>query len=148
MEVEVWKDVVGFEAHYEVSNLGQVKRKKGLTHYIDGRIARFSETILKPTIDKKGYEKVYLSVGSKKHSKRVHRIVAIAFIPNSENKAHVNHIDCDKRNNSVQNLEWMTNTENMRHAFRSGIYKERDKTTIYNIKHMHDKLCLRSGTTK
>lgn len=146
--MEVWKDVVGFENHYEVSNIGRVKRKAGLTYYKDGRIARFSETILKPSFNRKGYERVYLSVGSKKHTVSVHRLVAKAFIPNPENKATINHIDCNKLNNNVENLEWMTNTENMRHAFNQGIYRERDKTTILNIKHMRDKLCLRLDHTK
>ena len=140
--MEEWKAVVGFEGYYEVSNIGRVRRKAGFTYYKDGRIAQFSQTILKPAIDKKGYEKVYLSVGSKKHTVRVHRLVAKAFIDNPDNKETVNHIDCNKRNNCVANLEWASNTENMRHAFSKGIYKERDKTTIRNIKHMRDKLCL------
>ena len=140
--MEIWKDVIGFESHYEVSDYGRVKRKKGLTYYKDGRVAQFSETILKPTINHKGYERVYLSIGSKKYSKYVHREVAKAFIENPKGKLTVNHIDCDKRNNRASNLEWMTNQENIRHAFENGIYKERDKTTIFNIKHMRDKLCL------
>ena len=80
-------------------------------------------------------------IKSKKYSKLVHRLVAQSFIENKENKATVNHIDLNKRNNNVENLEWMTNKENMRHAFSNGVFKERDKTTIFNIKHMKDKLC-------
>lgn len=139
--MEKWVDLKGFEQHYEVSSKGRVKRKKGETIYKDGRTAHFSETILKPSLNHKGYEKVYLSIKSKKYSKYVHRLVAQSFIENKENKSTVNHIDCNKRNNSVENLEWMTNKENMRHAFSNGIFKERDKTTIFNIKHMKDKLC-------
>lgn len=139
--METWKPVKGFEKYYEASNTGKIKRKAGLTYYKDGRVARFSETILRPSINHKGYEKVYLSVESKKYSKYVHRLVAQTYIPNPDNKITVNHKDCNKRNNAVENLEWLTNTENMRHAFDNGIYKERDKTTILNIKHMKDKLC-------
>lgn len=147
MDCEIWKDVVGFEDHYEVSNLGRVRRKKGFTYYRDGRIAQFSQTILKSALNRKGYERVYLSKGSKKTTITVHRLVAEAFIPNPENKKTVNHIDCNKLNNKAENLEWQTNTENMRHAFANGVFNERDKTTILNIKHMRDKLCLYSETT-
>ena len=138
--MEIWKEAKGFENHYEVSNFGRVRRKKCATHYKDGRIAFFSETILKPSINKKGYLRVYLSVNSKKITKSIHRIVAETFIENPENKKTVNHIDCNKENNHVDNLEWATNTENMRHAFENGVFKERDKTSIHNIKHMRNKL--------
>ena len=124
---EIYKDLVGFEGYYEVSNLGNVKRKKNKTIYKDGRIAYFSETVLKKATTKKGYEMVYLSVKSKKHSKLVHRLKANTFIPNPLNKKTVNHIDCDKKNNRVDNLEWLTNKENMKHAFDNGLFKERDK---------------------
>jgi 16S rRNA A1518/A1519 N6-dimethyltransferase RsmA/KsgA/DIM1 with predicted DNA glycosylase/AP lyase activity len=130
---EYWIDAKGFEGYYEVSNIGRVRRKKTKTIYKDGRIAFFSETILKQSPNKKGYLRVYLSVKSKKHTKTVHRIVAESFIPNPENKKTVNHINSKKEDNSVSNLEWMTNLENMNHAFESGAFKERDKTTIKNL---------------
>jgi type IV secretory pathway VirB9-like protein len=76
---------------------------------------------------KKGYLRVYLSIGSKKHTKRIHRLIALTFVENPDKKETVNHIDCNKLNNHVSNLEWMTNQENMRHAFDNGIYKDRDK---------------------
>jgi hypothetical protein len=104
-----------------------IKRKFGQTIYKDGRVAYFSETILKPSLCKKGYLRVYLSIGSKKHTKKVHRLIALTFIDNPDKKETVNHIDCNKLNNHVSNLEWMTNQENMRHAFDNGIYKDRDK---------------------
>lgn len=131
---EIWKDAKGFENYYEVSNLGRVRRKKGETIYKDGRVANFSETILKQTPNKKGYLRVYLSVKSKKYTKTVHRIVAETFIENPNNKETVNHKDCDKTNNTIENLEWMTNKENMQHAFKNGMFKERDKYTIKNLR--------------
>ena len=134
--MENYIDLVGFEGYYEVSDFGNIRRKKGQTIYKDGRIANFSETVLKKAYNKKGYEVVYLSVGSVKHTKLVHRLVALSFIPNTENKATVNHKDLNKLNNTPDNLEWMTNKENMQHAFANGVYKERDKTTIFNIKKM------------
>ena len=122
-ENEIWKDVKGYECYYEVSNLGRVKRKKGETIYKDGRIAHFSETVLKPTIFKKGYLMVYLSKNANKRTIQVHRIVADAFIANPENKETINHIDCNKLNNNVSNLEWMTNLENIQHSIENGRYK-------------------------
>jgi hypothetical protein len=126
-ENEVWKDVVGFEDYYEVSNTGKVRRKDHITVYKNGARARFSQTILKPSVFKKGYLMVFLSVKSKKKAKSVHRIVAEAFIPNPENKETVNHIDCDKTNNHVSNLEWLSNEENIQHSVENGRYEYRDE---------------------
>lgn len=139
--MEIWKDAKNYEGYYEVSNLGRVRRKLGETIYKDGRVAKFSETILKQGFNKKGYLRVYLSVKSKKITRSVHRLVAETFIENPENKETVNHIDCNKENNTIENLEWLTNKENMQHAFKNGLFKNRDKNTILNIKHMRDKLC-------
>ena len=130
---EIWKDLVDFESYYEVSNTGLVRRKLAPTFYKDGRIAYFSQTILKPGKDRKGYLRVFLSVKSKQYSRRVHRLIAKTFIPNPLNLPQVNHKDCDKENNNDWNLEWSTNLDNMRHAFAKGVFKERDKTTIKNL---------------
>ena len=139
--MDEFKDVKGFENYYEVNSLGVIKRKKGETLYKDGRIAFFSETILKPSLNKKGYLRVYLSVNSKKYTKSVHRIVAETFIDNPLNKNTVNHINGIKTDNSIYNLEWATNLENMQHAFKNGYFDERNKKIIFNIKHMQEKLC-------
>lgn len=130
---EIWKDLVDFEGYYEVSNTGLVRRKLAPTVYKDGRIAYFSQTILKPGKDCKGYLRVFLSVKSKQYSRRVHRLIAKTFIQNTLNLPQVNHKDCNKENNNYLNLEWCTNIDNMRHAFDNNIFKERDKTTIKNL---------------
>lgn len=139
--MEIWKDALNFENYYEVSNFGNIRRKDSETIYKDGRVAHFSSNLLKPSVSKKGYLRVYLSKNSKKYTKSVHRFVAEAFIENPLNKRTVNHIDGNKLNNNVSNLEWATNLENMQHAFRNGVFKERDKNTILNIKYMREKLC-------
>ena len=138
--IEEWREIEDYEGYYEVSNIGRVRRKKGETIYKDGRVANFSETILKASLNQKGYLRVYLSIKSKKITKTVHRLVAETWILNPENKKTVNHKDLDKTNNMVDNLEWLSNKENMQHAFAHGVFKERDKNTIYNIKHMRNKL--------
>lgn len=110
---EIWKDVKGYCGWYQVSNLGRVKRLKKIhcNHGKTNIVER--ERILKPTKDKKGYLIVILSNGGKdkKHLK-VHRLVAEAFIANEYNKPQIDHINRIKDDNRVENLRWVTNTEN------------------------------------
>lgn len=114
---EIWHDVIGYEGLYKVSNLGNVKMLQRLLP--DKRILK--EKILKQQIQRNGY----LLVGLRKEGKQkfilVHRIVASAFIPNIENKKQVNHIDGNKLNNKVNNLEWVTASENIKHAYKTGL---------------------------
>ena len=118
---EVWKDVVGYEGYYQVSNLGNVKSvdryvsNNSKQMLVKGRLMNLKQ-------DKKGYLRVNLSKNNHVTFTPVHRLVAMAFIPNLENKPQVNHIDGVKTNNNVSNLEWVTNLENMQHAVRSGLF--------------------------
>lgn len=112
-EKEVWRDVVGYEGLYQVSNLGRVK---SLDRLINGRCSghktKFEERILKTFTNKKGYYRVGLVKNRKQIKYFVHRLVAIAFIPNPENKPYINHKDETPYNNNVNNLEWVTPKEN------------------------------------
>ena len=92
---EIWRDVKNFE-HYEVSNLGRVRRKEGTSH--------LKPRILKHIFDKDGYPKVNLKTNQKTTSRRIHRLISQAFIPNPENKPQVNHINGDKSDFRIDNL--------------------------------------------
>lgn len=122
INTEVWNDVVGYEGLYQVSNCGRVK---SLARYVDyGHQKAFrKERVLAKSIDKDGYELAGLSKLSKSKLAKVHRLVAQAFIPNTKDLPIVNHIDGVKNNNSVSNLEWVNNSENIQHAYDSGLAK-------------------------
>lgn len=112
--MEIWKDIEGYEGDYQVSNLGRVKSYK---------FKKEEVAILKPHKSKREYFVVYLNKKCKRKACKIHRLVAQAFIPNPSNKELVNHIDGDKLNNNVSNLEWSTHGENVRHALKNGLIK-------------------------
>lgn len=112
-----WRDIEGFEGQYMVSNTGLVKSLKGKNERI--MKTRRKKIIKKDGSVELGYEELVLSDKGVQYSKLVHRLVAQAFIPNTENKPEVNHIDEDKGNNSVENLEWNTHEENSNHGTKN-----------------------------
>ena len=105
MEIQ-WKDVVGYEGLYMVSNKGDVKRKAHFKQDTNGRILYYDEMYLSIRKDSYGYASVNLTKDGKPKSQDVHRLVAEAFIPNPQNLPCVNHKDEDKSNSVVTNLEW------------------------------------------
>lgn len=120
LEGEVWLPVVGYEGFYEISNKGRLKTvKKTVRTKSNGRHPR-KERILNPTINQKGYYHTSLHREASVKWFTIHRLVAQAFIPNPENKPQVNHIDSTPLNNNVENLEWCTHGENMKHGFLYG----------------------------
>lgn len=126
-EEEVWKDVVGFEGLYKVSNLGRVKSLDRWLVYKDGRRRFYKGRVLNPVIDTHGYETFQL--GRKKHAK-THRLVALQFVhnPNPSEYNVINHKDENRRNNKYSNLEWCTQKYNMKY---SNIHqKNRNATSI------------------
>lgn len=105
---EIWKNIEGYEGKYKISNLGRVLM---LGSYSDGR--RYKESIKKTRFDKGGYEYTILTNWKgKSKTIKIHRLVAEAFIPNNENKPCIDHIDCNRANNNVENLRWATYKEN------------------------------------
>ena len=93
---ELWKSILGFE-NYEISNLGNIKR--------DGKLLRLNT-------DMHGYWRIQLCKDGKQSNHRLHRLLAINFIPNPDNKECVDHIDRNRKNNQLSNLRWVTKQEN------------------------------------
>ena len=105
---ENWKPVKGFEKVYEISDLGRVRNTRG--------------KILKTYKINSGYDSIKFTVCGSRSSHLIHRLVAKAFIENSEGLREVNHIDEDKSNNSLLNLEWVSSSQNKQHSLKSGRY--------------------------
>ena len=111
-ESEIWKDVVGYDGRYQVSDKGNVRsvaRKDSIGRKCGGRM-------LKPTYDKDGYLRVNLCKNGKQKTRFIHRLVAGAFIPNPNGYSEINHRDENKVNNYANNLEWCTREHNVNHG--------------------------------
>lgn len=141
--MEIWKDIKGYEGYYQVSNLGNVRSLDRFDGVHDRK-----GTKIKPNLKQNGY----LQVGLRKHNKRkwfgVHRLVATYFLRNPNNKPQVNHIDCNKQNNNVSNLEWVTGKENQEHAvlYKAKILAKYDGFDVTSIsKCCHKKLKTHKG---
>jgi hypothetical protein len=127
MKKEIWKNVKGFESYYQISNFGRVKSLK--------RKWRRKTRIMKSSIQKDtGYKSIQLFKNGGSKFYRIHRLVALHFISNPENKPEVNHIDCNKLNNCYNNLEWVTPKENMKHALLNGIINCGEKVFLSKLK--------------
>lgn len=109
---EIWKDVVGYEGYYQVSNLGRVRSVDRIVKGCFGSTQHKKSIILSPAINTAGYYSVALVRNAKSKSYRVHRLVAEAFLPNPNSLPVINHKDENKLNNSVENLEWCTYSYN------------------------------------
>lgn len=124
---EIWKDIAGYEGLYMVSNIGNIYSCRNKRN-------------LKLPLNASGYPHVILCDGKSRRTFKVHRIVAEAFIPNEDNKPCINHIDSNRQNNNVKNLEWCTQKENIRHAMKfgdfntSGTNNGQNKLTVNAVK--------------
>lgn len=117
--IEQWKDVVGYEGLYQVSNHGRVKTMARL--HRENRPYMKKERLLNPPINSAGYPQVALYKDKKGVIHSVHKLVATAFLDRKAEHQVVNHIDGNKQNNHVDNLEWCTYGHNHSHAIRTGL---------------------------
>lgn len=107
---EIWKDIEEYKDKYQASNYGRIKNKR-------------TKQIVSLYIGSHGYYKVGLYYDRKNKPTEVHRLIAKTFISNPENKKEVNHIDGNKLNNKIDNLEWVTHKENINHAWRTKLFE-------------------------
>lgn len=145
---ETWKDIAGYEGIYQISNLGRIMScerdvkcgpgGKGIKHL-------YSHLMYPATSKKTGYVEVALSFNHKMSYKLIHRLVAEAFIPNPDNLPQVNHKDGNKQNNQACNLEWVSCSDNIKHAVSSGLtrtgqlWNDSHKTNCKSVK------CIETG---
>lgn len=121
MKNEVWMDIPHYEGLYQVSNQGRVKAlPRERTNHTGGKWIQ-PEKMMAITIDQDGYHRVSLtSTNGIRKTERVHRLVALAFIDNPEGKSEVNHINCIRGDNRIENLEWVTREENNAYVSQCG----------------------------
>jgi hypothetical protein len=115
---EIWKDVVGYEGLYKVSSFGSICSLVRSNQYPNG-------TILKGILLNIGYLMVNLYKNKSVKCHHVHRLVALSYIPNPDDKKQVNHIDGNPLNNNIENLEWVSHRENMRHWMKNSVLGDR-----------------------
>jgi len=131
---EIWKDIKEYKGIYQISNLGKVRSLDRYNYsntnnqYIEYQSKRLLKgTILKPYDNGNGYKQVSLLKNQKRKVYYIHRLVAEYFLSNPNNLPEINHIDGNKQNNCVDNLEWCTRVENLNHAIKTGLKKTSDK---------------------
>lgn len=145
--VEEWRDVIGYESFISVSNMGRVYFKPREYTALNSNVVRKAGDIYPHQNDSRGYFRIKISIDSKEYSMSVHRIVLSAFSPiDGYEELEVNHIDGNKKNNMLSNLEWVTHQENMDHAIATGLkYSPKDNYYInregYKISYVGSGIC-------
>ena len=142
-----WKPLVNYENSYEISNFGEIR---GIDRISGKRKGVVKGKLLKQSLNHKNYLEVRLYKNSKSMTKVVHRLVALSFIPNPLNLPQVNHIDGNKSNNRVENLEWVSNSQNQLHAYKIGLQPSRageknNNASITDVEVTNYKLLYNSG---
>lgn len=117
LEGEIWVDIIGYEGLYMVSNKGRIKSLEVSKTTKNGQVRKNQLKLLKNRLDGQGYHYVSLYKNKVSLNHKVHRLVAINFVPNPQNKPQVNHKNFIKTDNTLDNLEWATNSENTIHSY-------------------------------
>jgi len=118
-------DIKGYEGYYQVNKLGEIR---SVERYKKNYNKIIQELLLKKSKDKSGYERVFLAKDGETKTFYVHRIVAEAFLHKIDGKNEINHIDRDRSNNEIENLEWVSHKENIRYGARNGAYSQKRKS--------------------
>lgn len=118
---EIWKAIPNYNGIYEASNLGRIRSVDRKRYDKNGLLKKYYGRIIEQTEMNAGYLTVGLSIDGVVKTLLTHRLIASTFINNPENFAEVNHIDGNKQNNVVSNLEWMSRNRNIRHAIQNGL---------------------------
>jgi len=121
MEKEQWKPICNYENYYEVSNLGNIRSVDRYVKSKSNSRVLLKGKPMKYVVSIHGYKRITLCKDGKHKQFFIHRLVALAFLKNSYNKPMINHIDGNKLNNELSNLEWCTHSENLLHAYRTGL---------------------------
>ncbi len=119
-EKEIWENILNYEGFYQISNLGNVR---SLDRFItiNNKLSFKKGKIMVVSENNKEYKQISLSKNNKLKTFKIHRLIALAFIPNPNNYPYVNHIDGNKKNNNIINLEWCTAQMNIKHAYDMGL---------------------------
>lgn len=140
---EIWKDILGFEDYYQVSNLGNVRSKDRIIIEKTNDIQNWKGQMLKPFDNGSGYLTVHIRKNGKRYVKYVHRLVAEAFIGDTTNY-DINHKDFNRKNNRLDNLEITTRKENINYSIKAGkyinLYKQRLEKTIQKYNNVKDNI--------
>lgn len=142
---EIWKDIDGYEGFYQVSSIGNVR---SLDRRVENKASNTGFNLLKGRLmklktDKYGYIRIGLRNGSKQKMLLVHRLVAFAFLNREDYQDQVNHIDGIKGNNTIVNLEWCNQSENEKHAYRTGLKSQNGEKSNINKLTNEDVLSIR-----
>lgn len=131
MTMEIWKDIEGYNGYYQVSNKGNVRAM----YFKNNKVFKKQERLLKSVTNKNNRVYISLYKDGKRKNIQIHRLVAIAFIPNPDQLPEVNHIDGNPSNNNANNLEWCTKKYNMQHAYDNNLnhfkeYNDSNKKSV------------------
>lgn len=147
--MEIWKEVKGFEDCYEISNLGNLRTKERLVKHYKGGFRKYKAQVKKTRLNHKGYLRCNLKKDGKRYDFSVHRLVAIAFLKKDKERELVNHKNGIKTDNRLENLEWCTQEENVKHAVKTRLIKtkltDKEAMEIKNSKLSNRKLAKQYG---